>query len=74
MCFSQQKVLTRLNLPLRTGLSRGKGAVNKRFLAIIFVSSGHCWIPKDFKEREEKETDPDTDEGSWKVFQANLDT
>lgn len=64
MHFSQQKVITRLNLLLRAGLSRGKEGVNKRLLAIIFVSSGHCWIPKDFQEREKKETDPDTEEGS----------
>lgn len=29
MWFPQQKVITRLNFPLRTALSRGKGAVNK---------------------------------------------
>lgn len=29
MCFPQQKVITKLNLPLRTALSTGKGAVNK---------------------------------------------
>lgn len=36
MCFPQQKVITRLNLPLRTALSRGKGAVGSCNYICVF--------------------------------------